>query len=1082
MRLPSSSILRILSALALAASACLWPGSVPVAQAQALKETLYTAGTVTKNAANQHWAYLSFQIDEPAKLMDRKLAVYVKPGGPASPAAFVRKAVVTVQTEPLILQTLITRAANLGESAAELEFALNEIFGDLVPDPSLSLAKKLSGVIQGALPDPQQYGSLVLLSRTHPAVAMALGLSYGEAIGTGESTFEVREFDVVAGADLGVVGRVTVMAGQPVVLPAPGPPVEVPDASAKGHLNARLRWGTPIPLRRLSLLHFGYNIYRIPRAWAEASGLHQTPPEAAVLAGMAEQGLNGIRRINGAPALAARVMTELEAGHLEADPKTAFINDDNGLAQDDAVPFKDGEQFYYFGTARDLLGRDGLVSPGTLVTMTDRVPPSAPRGVVVENDYRTNQLNQPVQRLRVTWKQRPPEADNNVIGYYVHRWDSPGEVSLQGGDPLFKRISPLIPHLPGQATQTFLDETPGAPVPATHADKTVYYTVRAVEQVSTGQNLSGNSAPAGGVLRDREAPAGPGGGMFINCTSPLTRPDGTEDSRLPGADDAEAVIDLVCTRDSPSIQFADFNLGGTGVAQLLARVHFQPGVDTVRKRVVLRRNGAALPVLVFCRTGVSSSHVSAYAQQTLSNLPPQDFRRRVIFRGLLQSSEVLWTDAAEANGCEGHEPHPGPQGGDGTPGNETQGLKIKVDLTPTTKEWRLYRRIDAGKMSMLRQGLADFTSVQQIEVVDTDLPASAGTIFYFGQLLDQNGNASQLALLGKAVPLKQKPPTPMQAPVALGGTPGSPSATVKWFCPAQGVERFEVLVHVAPGSAPAVLTPVLGSNHHTPMDQFALGPVDEDATPTLTYGAYYTPQVGGALGSGPDFQFSFPMAKDKTYLIQIAAISKNGGKRSIGNVQRLKWKGGQSLSGVPAPGTPNVPWPEILPPAPEDAWSSAMVPVQINAGGFNGVGIRIGELKQDQLLGGDIRGHGSLSSALYPPSVPNASGDQLLPVVVYRYQVPSTRFPQVSGDLIQVTPLMEKIALHRKSSNGTAYSTIEDPFIRVVTQSVPFIGAGIYLVDTQPVMKRASYAYVVVRFGRNGEIASVHPLPEINIF
>ncbi len=159
-----------------------------------------------------------------------------------------------------------------------------------------------------------------------------------------------------------------------------------------------------------------------------------------------------------------------------------------------------------------------------------------------------------------------------------------------------------------------------------------------------------------------------------------------------------------------------------------------------------------------------------------------------------------------------------------------------------------------------------------------------------------------------------------------------------------------------------------------------------------------------------------------------------------------------------------------------------MVPVQINAGGFSGVGIRIGELKQDQIFGADIRGHGSLNSALYPPAVPNAAGDQLLPLVVYRYQVPSGRFPHVSGDLIQVTPLMEKIALHRKNTNGTAFSTVEDPFIRVVTQSVPFIGAGIYLIDTQPVMKRASYAYVVVRFGRAGEIASVHPLPEINIF
>lgn len=1054
--------------------------------AQVLEETLFTAGTVTRNGANEDWAYLSFQIDDPGKLRARKLAVYAKPGQPGSGGAFVRRAVVTVQTDPLILQTLVNRAANLGESAVVLGKALDEVFGPLVPDPALSLPRKLSAVIQGAMADAKQYGSLVLLSRTHPAVALALGLAHAEPVGAGATTFEVREFDVGAGEDLGVMGRVTVTAGLPVVLPAPGRPVEVPDGSAKGHLNARLRWGTPVGLRRLSLLHFGYDVYRAPRAWAEGLNLQVTPPDASVLAAMAEQGLNGVKRINRAPALAARVMTEAEAVNLVLDPKTAFLNDDNGLSGEAPVPFKDGDQFYYFVAARDLLGRNGMLSPGTLVTMSDRVPPSAPRRVTVENDYRYEGA-EGKQRLRVTWQQRPAESDNRVIGYYVYRWKSPGDVSVLGGNPTLNRVSPLVPHVPGEATATFLDETPDAPMAPESPDsfdKTVYYTVRAVEQVSAGENLSGHSAPAGGVLRDREAPEGPGGGVYVECCEPVALANGFADVRHAGFDRSEVVIDLVCSREASGIRFAEFYLNGTGATHLHARVHFAAGSNMVRKRLVLRRDGVAVPFTVHCRTGMDAGRVSGVATQTVTALPAVGERRRLLFRGTPRCTEVLWDEAAEEAGCPGHDPLPGLPGGEGAAGNAVHGLKIKMDLTPTSKEWRLYRRIDGGQMTLLRQGLADFDSVQQIEVTDKDLPSSAVTVFYYGQLLDQNGNASQLALLSKAVPVQAAPGMPMLAPVAMAGTPGNPAALVRWFCPVQGVERFEVLVHSEPGPVPAVLTPLLGENHHQPLDQFANGPVEAEETQTLSYGAYYTPQVGGAFGNGPDFQFTFPMVKDRSYLIQIAAVSKHGGKRTVGNVQRVEWQGAKGLTGVPVPGTPGVPWPELLPPEPGEGWHPGMVPEQLN-GAWSGIGIRIGQLTPAQVYpnagGVDVRSAGGLESALFPPMVPNASGDRLLPLVLYRYQVPSALYPTVSGDLIQVTPLMEKIALAERNGTGGVYMAVKDPFVRIFGQSFPEPTYYVYLLDTQPVVRRASYAYVAVRFGRDGEIASVHPLPAVTV-
>jgi len=1050
--------------------------------AQSIEKTLFTAGTVTTSPSNQDWAYLAFQIDDPTVLRHRKLAIYSKTGAPGSASTFSRKAVVSVQTDPLILKTLIQRATHLGESEVELEAAIDMLFSGLVPNPSLSLPAKLSAVIQGGLVDPKQYGSLVMLSRTHPAVALSLGLAHAQPIDAGLTTFEVREYDKAAKSDLGVVGRVTVEAGNPVVLPAPSRPIQVPDVSVKGHLNAQLRWGTPLDLRRLSLMHFGYNIYRVPQAYAESTGIDKSPPAPDVLAGLAAQKIEDVTRVNNVPAMSAPVMSEVEAADLEADFETFFLNDSNGLGKEDSVRFADGAGFYYFVTARDLLGRDGLVSQGTLVTMHDRVPPGAPRGVSVENDYRI-EGGLPKQQLRVGWKQRPVTPDSNVIGYYVHRWQSPHEVAVTA-DVLANRISGLIPHEPGEPEGTFLDTGFAPPF-----DTTVYYTVRAVEETVAGeQNLSPNSAPASGVLRDREAPEGPGGGAFIECCVPLVEPDGGDDFPIVDPDAAEVVLDLMCTRELPAIRWAEFFVGGTTPEQRVGRVHFRSGNDTLRKRLRLRRASNEPPLEIYCRVGLDTGMISGFATQSIDRYPAADRGQRVKFLATGRCTEVLWSDAVEAVGCPGHDPHPEEQGGEGTPGNGVHGIKLKIDLTESTKEWRLYRRIDSGKLALLRQGLADFADVQQVEIVDKDLPSTSATLYYFGQLLDQNGNASQLALLGKAVPLRQAPPKPILAPISISGVPGNPQATVKWFCPPHGIERFEILVHAAPGPVPTILTAELGANHHSPIDQISDGEEGDDDPQNLLYGAYFTPQIGSVFGKGPEFQFSFPMSKTKSYLIQIAAISKNGGKRSVGNVQQLKWQGGASLSGgAPVPGTPNVPWPELLPPEPGDSWAGAMISEQIIAPNFNGVGIRIGEVPSDQvlLMGGvvHVKGEGTLKSAIYPPDVPVESGsERLLPIVLYRYQVPSTVYPNVSGDLIQVTPLMEKIAVAETDDGmgGTALG-IHDPFIRVHSPDSVSDIHRIYLLDTQPVMRRASYAYVAVRFAKNGEIASVHPIPPVTI-
>ena len=274
------------------------------AMAQVLPDVLFTVGTTWRDSQNRDWSYIALQPAEPGLLQARKLAVYAKPGAADSNAPYERKAILAVQTDPAILTAILNRAQNLGDPVPELGERLDELFGELVPAPALSLPHKLSAVIRGVMAKPEEhYGNLLLMGRLHPSVNLALGLSYGELIpNNAVVTYEVRDYDLVTNRDLAVLGRVTVEGGKPTLMPAPIALSQVFDDRATGHLNARFRWNLTPDHHRLGLLSYGFNLYRIDRAFAVANNLHLQPPTAAALAGWV--GSNpAVRRVNRLPVL-----------------------------------------------------------------------------------------------------------------------------------------------------------------------------------------------------------------------------------------------------------------------------------------------------------------------------------------------------------------------------------------------------------------------------------------------------------------------------------------------------------------------------------------------------------------------------------------------------------------------------------------------------------------------------------------------------------------------------------------------------------------------------------------------------------
>jgi hypothetical protein len=98
----------------------------------------------------------------------------------------------------------------------------------------------------------------------------------------------------------------------------------------------------------------------------------------------------------------------------------------------------------------------------------------------------------------------------------------------------------------------------------------------------------------------------------------------------------------------------------------------------------------------------------------------------------------------------------------------------------------------------------------------------------------------------------------------------------------------------------------------------------------------------------------------------------------------------------------------------------------------------------------------------------NKFGDSIFPCALYRYQVPNANFPTVSGDVIQVSPLMENIAYQQVVIEGVAYfvyAEIQDPFVAVT--GLQTAGGNIiylWIRDTQPQISGASYKYILVHF------------------
>lgn len=1036
-----------------------------VAGAQGFGPVMSTVGTTIEDGAGRDWNYLLWQTDGPLPFPGGHLAIYRKNGPSDSADPYVRQAIVQRQVEGPTIRSLINRSLNLGEDPVALDGTLDAMFQEIMPANAVTLSDKVSAAVRGALNDPNQWDNLLLLARSHPSIAMCLGVGFAEVVPSSATlTYEVREWNAVDGVDLEVVGRVTIQSGNPVVLPAPGTPVVVPEEDPRGDLNVKLRWATPNSLRRLSPLHFGYNVIRMTRGYAESQNLHITPPSPEQLKEMLGS-VPEVVEVNRVPVLVPRDFTQAEVVDFTPGtgfPDVYFTHDDNRRFDENGVPLVNGDEFYYFIAARDLLGRNGFVSPGTLAVICDRLPPPTPRRVVVANAYQSEAGTQQ-QRLKVSWQQNDNGGVEQTMRYYIYRWDGPAEMNALAGNPASKRIA-IVNHLNGLETGEYVDDGAGAPLAATDAGRTFYYTVRAVDDGACGGNVSGNSAPKFGVLRDRAGPAAPGGRIEELCLLPVVEQTNVE--YLGRNPNGGLLYLLRITRLDPRILWVEFYRGTLDANGRIARTYFPSGQNTVDEIVELPSGTSGEALIFYCQVGTSRGTESNILIANNPGGTPTGSEVRIInFEARLDQS----TPGTSKN-CDGRFDPLGPTAGGGvSPVNPVTGT---VFLTPGTKSYRVYRRIDGGALTLVEQGEADFDDVTTVVYTDPNIPAQYAEVCYYAQLFDEHGNASPMRLLGCVEVIGTQPlPVPMLSKVEPEGDEANPKMRLRWFSPPYGVEQFEIWMAAGADLLPVKISDQLTTNLVAHPNLYPL--IDNGETNELDFSVHRTTRVGGSqLGGGPEFISVADVELGREYTIMVRAVGRDGSLGNFSNVGQFVWHP-KLLEG------PQVPWPARSLPLVNTNFSSVII-AGIDTSTYDGIMVRIGVFITTE---GNIKRPYFIPNPTFRPmdwlAKEAGTGENLFPVVMYRYQVPNVRYPKVSGDLVQVTPLMEDIAIQVQQEGVRML----DAYIYArATQATDNIALGeLFLADTHPSLRGARYRYLLVRLKPNGEIDQVIPTNEVEV-
>jgi len=1038
---------------------------------------------------------------------------------------------------------------------------------------NLEVAQKLAQIMTTASSDPEILQSLISLGRAHPGVMMAMGHGFAIQVPTSSlNTYEVREIGA-GNIDVRAIGRVTLKASSPFTLPPPGRPFPNPhpvdpnlqlQGSPKDHLNVRLRWGMSNDLRTSLPKSYGFNLYRVPKGGVADPGSLTTAEDAL--------GISGAARVNDLPIAASDLFNDTEAANLEIKRDVFFYADDKNPPSD---PFVDGETFYYYVAARDIAGHPGPLSPPTEITMCDRLPPGQPAILSVDNAFDFGSANASArtgkQHLRLIIRQVPElPVENSATKYRIYRWQSATDWQRHGGDPDFNFIGE-VNHVPGAELVVFDDDDASdidsdyvsdtdngpdtrAAVANSQSDftmgKTFWYTVRAVDSASCDPpNLSGHSGALYGVLRDRVGPDKPSGQISRCFCQPQIEGGRTIqvpydqyglDPDFPGAVMRVSRTDLKDGKiiyqkiRSFEVEVGQLDAQGGKFEPRFSRVAYFKGRSPFGEVIIPIEESEGL--IIRTRVRLDDRTASSWASTSYGKNPETKDQIQVY-----QAQGFVRKVCRPINGVPGATPPAHyPVGVAG----ELTGITGVVFITPGTREVRVYRRVGkAAPLQMVFKTAGNSLPAGVPWEENAPVISNGVEVCYFAQLFDEHGNGSPLVRIGCTTIVNDDFAIPIITdPEPLAPLGGQGIVKLSWFCDPVGIDRFEVWIASETGGEPVLASLELSGKLETDTDPVLTTPDDDD----LSFCIYQTPRLASGFGNGAAFEVTLQVPFGKKYYYAIRPVGEmipneiGGFSRGEGDFSNLV------CSAYAEPGDPEqpvIPWPAR--PLPGSAnITQAVADFTRREGPFYATSINPELMRNEGCSGAILVGAlpSPLAGQIDKPNVayappggsplvwlfhyrkqseagPSNQTESIRRFVVYRHQVRSDRFPNARPNLVQITPLIDRITFYDDPATGNL--VIDDPFLLFKEYEdtgapdffVPYQGVfsrdpstftlspaaassainpylqfpdrfndrkiygakTMWVRDTLPVTRGASYQYLIVHFTPRGEIARVIP-------
>jgi hypothetical protein len=272
-----------------------------------------------------------------------------------------------------------------------------------------------------------------------------------------------------------------------------------------------------------------------------------------------------------------------------------------------------------------------------------------------------------------------------------------------------------------------------------------------------------------------------------------------------------------------------------------------------------------------------------------------------------------------------------------------------------------------------------------------------------------------------------------------------------------------------------------------------------------------TPPISAGFGPGPQFTLTAGVKANVHYAISVAPVDALGlpKETSASDVKTFIWTAPYEPAEVPWPARPLPPVVDFDSVGPGDTpppFSPRVVAeVFYDSDGVAPnprypVGVRIGQLNRNGLPNDNaLTDHtdeyltyqsGGFNSGGTPadPNIgvfrsrgPSRLGQSLFPIVLYRQQMTNSLFPRVSGPVMQVSPLIERIPW---TINPNLQVTIPDRLFAGYTTYDPIDQTYVYFLylrDLQPVQLGARYRYFVVRFNAKREVQDIIPAGEVEL-